>query len=68
MTLKVGDLISFKPDEWDNPEWSSMGIIIGEYMSELPPLWKVWIEGREIVINEDDYQIVRLTSSLQKDG
>lgn len=66
--MKVGDLISFKPDGYDNDEWSEPAVIVKKF-DYVPPIWKVWVwsESEQFVINEDDYQIMLLTSSLQKE-
>ena len=66
--MKVGDLISFKPDGWDNDEWSAPGIITREYGQYEPPMWVVWVwpDSEQFIINEDDYEILLLTTSSQE--
>ena len=65
--IKPGDLISFRPDGWENDEWSEPAIVVKRYENVEPAVWRVWVwpDREEFVINEDDHEIVLLTSSLQ---
>ena len=68
--IKPGDLISFRPDGWENDEWSEPAIVVKRYENVEPAVWRVWVwpDREEFVINEDDHEIVLLTSYKQKEG
>ena len=68
--IEPGDLISFRPDGWENDEWSDPAIVVKRYEDLTPAVWKVWVwsEQETFIINKDDHEVLLLTSSLQKEG
>ena len=61
--MQVGDLISFKPIDFGLQEWSNPSIVLEEYPPPDKGLWVIWEDGDKIVIDEENYEIVFLTSS-----
>jgi hypothetical protein len=63
--MKVGDLICFKLVELDKQGWSNPAIVLREYVTA--PfnygMWVLWCDGSEYVIDDENYEIVYLTSS-----
>ena len=65
--MKKGDLISFKPVEHDSyDDWSNPAIVLRQCFPTHPQMWVVWCEGDKCVIDEDDYDVVHLTTSSQE--
>jgi len=62
--VKVGDLISFKPINFGLEDWSNPCIVMSEYESPNEGLWSVWCDGVFCVIDDTNYEILHLTSSL----
>lgn len=67
--MKPGDLISFKPSQfYSDDDYSNPAIVLYQFEPEVAPeMWVVWCEGFECIVDEDGYDIVYLTSSLQKE-
>jgi len=64
--VKAGDLISFKPKHMHKDDWSGPCIVLRQFESSVYKMWVVWCEGDECIVEEDNYEILYLTSSLQK--
>ena len=67
--MKVGDLISFKPEGYSDDDWSNPAIVLYRFeptaQATLPEMWVAWCEGYECIIDYENYDVVHLTSSLQ---
>jgi|TARA_Y200000002_G_C22577289_1_gene619251 hypothetical protein len=61
--MKLGDLISFKPIGFGKGEWSNPAILIEEYTNPNSGLWVVFVEGGRFVIDDENYEIIILTTS-----
>ena len=61
--MQVGDLISFKPIDFGLQEWSNPSIVIKEYEAPDNGLWVIWQDGDTYVIDEENYEIMFLTTS-----
>jgi len=65
--VRVGDLISFKPEGYSDDDYSNPAIVLRRFEPvTAPDIWVVWCEGFECIIDYENYDIVHLTSSLQK--
>jgi len=68
--VKVGDLISFKPGGYSDNDYSNPAIVLHRFeptaRATLPEMWVVWCEGFECLVDEENYDVVHLTSSLQE--
>ena len=65
--MNKGDLISFKPEYSDHDDWSNPAIVLYQFHPEShPEMWVVWCEGDMCVIDEENYDVAHLTSSLQE--
>ena len=62
--MKAGDLISFKPINFGLEDWSIPSIVMGEYDKPNEGLWSIWCDGVYCVIDDSNYEIIHLTSSL----
>ncbi len=62
--MKAGDLISFKPINFGLEDWSNPSIVVSEYKSPNEGLWAIWCDGIYCVIDDENYEIMHLTSSL----
>jgi len=66
--VKIGDLISFKPYGLDDRDWSPPCVVLREWehldQNKLP-LWVIWCCGYEVILDNDNYEVVHLTSSSQ---
>ena len=63
--MKVGDLISFKPIGFGQEDWSNPCIVVRHYIpQEDPKWWVVWVDGDLAVVDEENHEILHLTSSL----
>jgi hypothetical protein len=61
--VKVGDLISFKPIGFGDDDWSNPGIVLREWEHldrNKKPMWIVWCDGFEIIMDEINYEISHL--------
>ena len=66
--MKVGDLISFKPQGYSDDDYSNPAIVLYQFeQSTAPTIWVVWCEGYECMVVEEDFDIIHLTSSLQSE-
>ncbi len=65
--MKVGDLISFKPISFGLEDWSNPSIVVSQYESPDEGLWIIWVDGVHAVIDSVNYEVMYLTSSLQKE-
>ena len=65
--MKVGDLISFKPGGYSDDDYSNPAIVLRRFEpgAHVPPMWVIWCEGYECIVDEENYDVVYLTSSLQ---
>ena len=61
--MKLGDLITFRPNWRQEAEWSSPGIVIYKYPAPDQLLWVVYVNGRQCVVEGNNYDIEVLTSS-----
>lgn len=61
--MKVGDLISFKPINFGNEDWSNPCIVVREYPAPDCGLWIVWCDGVSCVIDSENYEVMHLTGS-----
>ena len=61
--MKVGDLISFRPINFGNEDWSNPCIVLKEYVAPDTGLFVIWCEGVSCVIDNENYEISYLTSS-----
>ena len=61
--MKVGDLISFKPIDFGNEDWSNPSIVLKEYVSPDDGMFVIWCDGASFVIDNENYEISYLTSS-----
>ena len=70
--MTVGDLISFKPKGFDADDYSNPAIVLNRFeptaRATLPEMWVVWCEGFECIVDEDNYDVIYLTSSLQENA
>ena len=65
--MKPGDLISFKPEGYSDDDYSNPAIVLRRFEPDTEPgIWIVWCEGFECLVDEENYDIVYLTSSLQE--
>ncbi len=64
--VKAGDLVSFKPIGFGKEDWSNPCIVLREYEASDTGLWIVWCDGMHCVMDDENYEVVHLTSSLQK--
>ena len=64
--MKTGDLISFKPIDFGNEDWSNPCIVMSQYDSPNEGLWSVWCDGIFCVIGDTNYEILYLTSSVRE--
>ena len=66
--MKVGDLISFKPIGFGKEDWSNPCIVLREWKGSARKaednLWFVWVDGIEAVVDDKNYEVMHLTSSL----
>ena len=65
--MKVGDLISFKPEGFGEDDWSNPCIVLRqwEHLDEnKQPMWVCWCDGYEVVMDDTHYDVIKLTSSL----
>ena len=65
--MKAGDLISFKPIDFGLEDWSNPCIVLRQYEAPDEGLWVVWCDGVACVIDDNNYEVVYLTGSLQKE-
>ena len=65
--MKAGDLVSFKPVTFDDEDYSNPAIVLYQFEPAVAPeMWVVWCEGYECIIDEENYDVIYLTSSLQE--
>jgi len=60
--VKLGDLITFRAN-WIRDDWSPPGIVIYQYPPPDQLLWVVYVDGRQCVVERNNYDIEVLTSS-----
>ena len=65
--MKVGYRISFQPIDFGLGDWANPCIVMFEYDSPNKGLWSVWCDGVFCVIDDTNYEILHLTSSLLDD-
>ena len=61
--MKVGDLISFKPINFGLEDWSNPCIVVRQYESPDEGLWIVWCDGVSCVIDDENYEVMYLTTT-----
>jgi hypothetical protein len=64
--VQVGDLISFKPKYMHEDDWSNPGIVLRQFDNQVYRMWIVWCEDKECIVDEDNYEVLYLTTSLQE--
>tara|TARA_B100000886_G_scaffold217376_1_gene150853 strand:- start:38 stop:223 length:186 start_codon:yes stop_codon:yes gene_type:complete len=61
--MNVGDLISYKPFDFSREQWSNPSIIIEQCGAPNQGLFVVYDSGEKFYIDDENYEIVILTSS-----
>ena len=61
--MRVGDLISFKPINFGLEDWSNPCIVVRQNESPDEGLWIVWVDGIYAVMDNENYEVMYLTSS-----
>ena len=61
--MRVGELISFKPINFGLEDWSNPCIVVRQYESPDEGLWIVWCDGVSCVIDDENYEVMYLTTT-----
>ena len=61
--MQVGDLISYKPIDFGREEWSNPSIIVEKCAPPNDGLIVVYDSGEKFYIDDQNYEIVFLTTS-----
>jgi len=68
--MKVGDLIAFRLRFMTEHDWSNPAIVLSQFDSvdalESSNLWVVWCDGLECIVDEKNYEVIYLTSTLRQ--
>ena len=61
--MRLGDLISYKPIDFGNEQWSNPSILVEQCPAPNEGLFVVYDSGEKFYIDDENYEIVILTSS-----
>jgi len=67
-SIKIGDLVSFKPKYYGDQDWSNPGIVLDSYRHGFEDtvngndlIWIVWIDGSRYMLNERNDDVIHVT-------
>lgn len=72
-SIKIGDLISFKPKYYGESDWSNPGIVLDCYRHSFENtvngndlIWIVWVDGNKYMVNERHDDVIHVTKKYSR--
>ena len=72
-SIKIGDLVSFKPKYYGESDWSNPGIVLDSYRYGFKDtvngndlIWIVWVDGSRYMVNERHDDVIHVTKKYSR--
>lgn len=72
-SIKIGDLVSFKPKYYGDSDWSNPGIVLDSYRHRFKDtvhgdelVWIVWVDGNKYMVNERNDDVIHVTKKYSR--